>query len=330
MYVRPTFLLLFLAACGRTPATGAVNAGTAWCTETTCEAALAIRLDDLRGKPVTSGLDADQFTLADIELEGDGSYEVASTTVSGLDAETTDGGLLVPVVIDQSGSMEGNDPDELRLSAAASTASALLGEDAARVALFAFPRQQDLGEFEDVDLVQDYTTDPEAVDAGITTLSGEEGGGTPLYDALTEVLTHQEATREGDEQAALIVLTDGSDGESSAGVEDVVAQATAAGVRIFAAGLGDSVDFDELGELTAGTGGVFVPATDAESLDQTLTGLAGAVYGNVTLTIAITLADDADPLEPGWYRLTGSVIWDGQLEMPLDVTFYLASVEDAS
>ncbi|HNH46221.1 MAG TPA: VWA domain-containing protein [Myxococcota bacterium] len=328
MSLRWLFPLFSLIGCAASPQGGRINAGTAVCSADACQLSLSMKLEDLEGQPVQTGLSPAQFSFHGVELEGEGSYEVDDALPVDLEAEELGGKLLVPLVVDQSGSMEDNDPDNLRLAAAESTAEALLAGAPARVALFSFPRTQYLGEFSDSDLHVDYTDDSEALTAAVESLAGAEGGGTPLYDSLLEVVEHQSAAQEEEEDRVVIVLTDGRDSDSSHRMADVVALAEEEEVRIYVAGLGENVDFEELAALAAGTRGAFVPASDPERLEQTLTGLADAVYGNVTLDAEILLSEDSDPLEVGLYRFQGSLDYRSQFTMELDLEVYVGAIEE--
>lgn len=328
--------LVVLVGCGATaksPEDGEVNGVVATCTESACALIIDATLVDLEGEPVQAGLSADEFALSGMALAGDdGTFLVTAATVTGLDAEVTGGGGLAgSLIVDQSGSMESTDPDELRLGAAEAMAAALLdqGEDR-RMAALSFPRELELGTFDDTDLLQDFTDDEALLDAALATLSGGAGGGTPLYDSISEVLDYQAGALADGERSALFVLTDGSDSDSSASLDETIEHAVSLGTPVYVAGLGEGVDFDEMGALAGSTGGIFVPAADPERLTDGLEALSRSVYGSVRIQAEIQLDPASDPLTEGWYRVTGSVDWEGQVSMELDVELYIADVGEAT
>src|SRR5579875_1742713 len=85
-------------------------------------------------------------------------------------------------------------------------------------------------------LLQDFTSDPAALDHAITILHAY--GQTALFDAIVQGLVKVEQGRWP--KRALLVMTDGMDNASTYTLPDVIAAARRAGVLIYTVGLGVS------------------------------------------------------------------------------------------
>ncbi len=147
----------------------------------------------------------------------------------------------------------------------------------------------------DVRLLQPLTTDHALL---ATKLSNDVylWGQTPLYNSIHSamlVLSHAHYP-----DRAVIVVTDGMDDASSITIDEVVGEALKMGVRIYAIGLGDpdaggligpflktsgnGLDTDAVGELAAGSGGVyFLVSPQADD--------AGAQFDKALATITVNI-----------------------------------------
>ncbi|TIC87462.1 VWA domain-containing protein [Nocardioides sp. GY 10113] len=160
--------------------------------------------------------------------------------------------LDLALVLDSSGSMDWNDPDGLRRSAAKNFVDALLPEDRAAVV-----------DFDDSAYVtQGLTTDHDAVKAAIDQI--DDVGGTNIGAGVS--LANSILINNGDPARArmAILLTDGEGSYSSSLTE----QARTAGIAIYTIGLGASVDSALLSDIATQTGGKYHHVDTAEELPE--------------------------------------------------------------
>ena len=137
---------------------------------------------------------------------------------------------------------------------------------------------------------QDYTTDAAALVAAVPTVAF--GFGTCIFFALDRVMT--DLRQENFPGRRVIVLL--TDGRNSFGcpqpvLAQIIADAQAAGVRIYTIGIGDVGDVNdaELGALASQTGGRYFFASSADSL----------------LAVYQAISEDLSKGADGYIRLTG-------------------------
>ena len=109
---------------------------------------------------------------------------------------------------------------------------------------------------------QDFSADRDLTRKALTAIKAR--GNTALHDAIAEVLalfkTHPA------QRQALVVLTDGRDNRSRSSADESIRLARAAGVSLYAVGLGPGSDDNALRRLAAETGGEFFKAAAAADL----------------------------------------------------------------
>jgi uncharacterized protein YegL len=188
------------------------------------------------------------------------------------------------ILIDDSGSMLGSDPDRKRADAAQLFWQAVLPARVGNlVALLDFGRGDvpaTLG-FRDTRLIQDFTSEAAELDAQAASIQAASGGGTHLYRSGTEVARWIDSTiPTPGYNRSMVVLTDGKPGDTEFHDAFFVAVADAK-VRVFAVGLGVAADpasaaGQVVKELAKRTGGVYAAASSPKDLTHILSVLASA------------------------------------------------------
>ena len=182
---------------------------------------------------------------------------------------------FVALVIDTSGSMDG---EPMAAAKDAATAFVQQKNDDDFVAILRFD--------DEVAVVQDFTTSKASLEAAIESL--EPRGGTALYDA---VITGVDLFAEAGEgiRKNMVILSDGSDSEAGATLEDALAAVEASNVRTFGVAL-ESADFqpDELATLVEAGGGLFLTTTDPEELST----LYSQIQSELNRVVIVRLTSD--------------------------------------
>lgn len=193
---------------------------------------------DATGQPVL-GLSAFETSIDGSPVEPESVRPVVDQGV----------GIAVLLLIDVSGSMQGEPLAQAR-SAAASFVDGLLPQDVAAVAPFAGGVTTDVP----------FTNDHGQLLATIGALAVEEGTGTALHDAV--VASIDTIALAPTARRAVILLTDGKhSGTASAHTrEDAVRAASAAGAPFFTIALGEDTDVAFLQELAEEASGSFYRA----------------------------------------------------------------------
>lgn len=160
--------------------------------------------------------------------------------------------LAIALAVDVSGSMAGEPLTQAQEALRAFLAN-LNETDAA--ALVSFDQN--------VSLVRDFTQDKDSLAAAVDTLRA--AGDTALYDAVLFAVERVAAQPYG--RRAVVVLTDGLDTASSAGLEATIARAALLNVPVYTLGL-QSPDFDEgpMRQLAEETGALYLLAPEASAL----------------------------------------------------------------
>ncbi|NMC78208.1 MAG: VWA domain-containing protein [Chloroflexi bacterium] len=210
-----------------------------------------VSVTDANGEPL--GVDASQLvlqengvTLAPDQVQGTGEI----------------GPLTTMLVIDVSGSMLSAD----KLKAAKAVAKDYVDQmrSGDRAGLIQFNTE--------VGLVQDITSDKEALKAAIDGLSAQ--GDTAMYDAVQQAI---ETLNLISGRKAIIALTDGLDNRSVSTPDDVINSIGSGGVSISTVGLGEpgqgrgaltALDEEALKSLAERAGGLYGYANDQDSLKK--------------------------------------------------------------
>lgn len=195
--------------------------------------------------------------------------------------------LRVALLLDRSGSMAARMDRTLD----ALEAFLRLLDRADRVRLFGFN-----------DRVTSYTpwTSEHEVVAGFARLIRAEGG-TALHDALRYGAVQLSAFGDAVERRAVLLLTDGRDSTSRAGLEEALDRLRDTGVTVFALGQGEALDDEELRDtllrVAEGTGGQARFVEDPDELSVSLRRVAMAMRALYFVSWVPTGS------EPGWHDI---------------------------
>jgi PKD repeat protein len=260
-------------------------------------------------------------TTADCVV-GPAGFDAAYTVLgpgSAPSFEEIPGGIAQPyaaaLMFDQSKSIIKNDPTDARLFSAKEFLRSLGGSDRASLSAFAVDVQAENG----TALIPEtpvtiypvgnpvFAADGTVFFPTLDALTTQEGGGTPLYEALCQVMDFTAASAPAGLRKAAVVFTDGQDdAPNTAGfdctkIDDSIAKSTATGVDIFTIGLSGEVDGQALAALADGGGGAFLFAEDTSQLITIYGSLGNLLSGSLTtykLTYRIT-TDVANAFQPG-------------------------------
>ena len=165
-------------------------------------------------------------------------------------------------VVDDSGSMEGNDPNRSRFAAIPT----VLGEADDAFPFMVYRFSNEVGILRDMAPASD----------GIPPLAGSQEGGTSLKAALNAVLDDRAAGRwEGGAYPRVILLSDGVPTDTSFfdTLNSEMQRFAHAGISVSTVGLGGADDA-LMQRIARATGGVYVRSPDAEGLAQAMSSAA--------------------------------------------------------
>ena len=242
---------------------------------------MAVSPQDSDGNFIGMGLSQDAFSFPNVIMvpQAGGSNVDVATTVTGIEVTEPSAGEAITAVLifDSSGSMSGNDPGATgRRAAGQAFFDLLTGDD--EVAVLDFGPDPTVG-LSSSRLLQDFTSDQALLDLALNELT--ELGVTPLYGAIIDGLNLLNSQTGGG--GVIVVLTDGI-ADDAVSFSAAVAQANSQNVAIYPIGLGQNIDFSQLGDLAQQTGGGFAEATDSSVLATTFSGIgAGVTVGKVTV-----------------------------------------------
>jgi tight adherence protein B len=193
----------------------------------------------------------EEFALTpdDVTLRENGEAVDSLEVTSAAQGATGDFGTVL--AIDASNSMAG-EPIEAAMSAARVFADHRAPQQQLAVVLFN----------REVTVALPFTSDDSAITDALAEIP-ELGGGTHVFDAVEASVTQigQSGVRAG----SVIVLSDGSDTNSTVPLEDAAASADSAGVRVFPVGL-ESDAFDESSLQALAVDGTYVNAESPDDL----------------------------------------------------------------
>lgn len=173
---------------------------------------------------------------------------------------TPGAGVSVAILLDSSGSMSVNDPDDDRVTAAKGLIDHLRLQDTA--AVLDFGTGNDSG-FSRTRLLQGFTHDRGLLYQAVDQV--RSSGGTPMYTSLSETLDYISGS--GVPNPSLMVLTDGEASDDDL-FQTVVDKAIDKGIALFVVGLGSDVDFTQLQALASQTNGTFASASESGELQE--------------------------------------------------------------
>ncbi|WP_136601119.1 VWA domain-containing protein [Salinigranum halophilum] len=187
-------------------------------------------------------------------------------------------------ILDSSGSMGTNDPNDLRLQAAKEFTGALLDIDRAAVVDFDF----------DADIRQRLTSDFQAVNRSIDTIDSR--GGTSIGAGVRAA--NREYSRNSDDSRSKIAILL-TDGRGSGGLSEAET-ASDQNVTIYTIGLSNAADASKLRSIASKTGGNYTQVSRAADLPD--------VFSRIAETTQSADSDGDgldDATEIGGYRITG-------------------------
>ncbi|RCU47113.1 VWA domain-containing protein [Haloplanus salinus] len=164
-------------------------------------------------------------------------------------------------VLDSSGSMGGNDPNDLRLTASKRFVGALIEGDRAGVVDFDNNAQ----------LVQPLTRDFGAANRSIDRI--DSFGGTTIEAGLRTAISEFDRNSNASRAKFAILLTDGINGGNNAEVRDQAQRAADRSITVYTIGFG-SANRGLLGDVARTTGGNFTFVSDVNDLPQVFSRIA--------------------------------------------------------
>ena len=263
----------------------------------------------------------------EVVLAGNLAVDVTFASPSGLSAlvAKTECTALAPdihasaigIVIDDSGSMEDNDPALQRRSAAVSFIKSLGADDTAVLTDYG----NQLGSLRDLTCFDNATrqfcadstptfTGDKAKLIGATANIAAGQAGTPLYESCEEMVGIVDAVR--DRRRGMLLLSDGQP-DSMSKRNACHDAAKRAGIPVFTVGLGPAAEADPkadpaavkvLRELASETGGSYASANDPGQLDRLFSTIGTALArGNCKTTLEVK---SAAPI-PAGTTITGEI-----------------------
>ncbi len=208
------------------------------------------------------------------------------------------GHLNAVLVMDNSGSMDGNDAQRLRFAAAQRFLEHL--GDGDRVALTHFHNGS-------IRAARTFTSELTEVGAELEAWRAEldPHGGTPLYGSVVDAT--ERFPSEPGARRVILLLTDGVSDGDSATAQRAVEAARRRDATVYAIGLGESVDRVALQDLARQTGGTFLSAGDSSGLASAFEKLALSTrQGYVEVQARGRL--ETTVVEEGTARLAGELV----------------------
>jgi Mg-chelatase subunit ChlD len=182
--------------------------------------------------------------------------------------------------IDSSGSMGGTDPDRLRVAAIQRYIDGMRPDDQVAVMDFASCEtatvSDPLASFSVSRLLYPFGKDRDAAKAAIDLVTACSS--TPLYDSIMEGIGYL-AAKPGNRPRALVALSDGTDNVSVATIHDVIAAAKANDVLLMMLAF-STYHEPTLQQMVSGSGGYFIGAEDASTLEAQYVSAIRTVNGN--------------------------------------------------
>ena len=222
--------------------------------------------------------------------------------------------VAIGVIIDDSGSMSGNDPNQMRKAATVSFLNTLGSEDRVlltdygtngshlRDMLCSSQLQPGAPEGSCSPPKPVFSADKAALVKATEQI--EDAGGTPLFESCVEMMPLVDSVKDG--RRGVLLLSDGKPNSDSKR-DECHAAAKAAQIPVFTVGLGPAAEGDPkvdadavkvLRELADATGGSYASASDPAQLDSLFRNMGTALARGSCRTTA-TIADAATKIVPG-------------------------------
>ena len=273
-------------------------------------------------------LSSDDFSISSFEANNDPglTFQFEQTTVTRV-RQASAGPYSASFLLDQSGSISGNDPNDARIDAASTFMDNLASGD--EVGLLAFASSGQLP-FSPVTAYRDrdgnyFTSYSDGFDGALQQLANQEGGGTPLYDAVRTAVRHT-VNHANNSNRVVLVFTDGNDTASSTSLDEAIGFANQHGVSLHTVALSSGVDLTILAQMAARTGGSLTSAHDARQLISYYGALGPFLSGSAEFyrTVwTLNLVGGSNTLRPGYWIRTSVVIntSGGRLSVPFLLRF---------
>ena len=240
-----------------------------------------------------------------------GNPSASAVALVSTDADNPQNGATqATILMDNSGSMSGTDPQRLRAAAAKLFWEAVLPVRATnRVAFLDFGTSPSTG-FTSSRLLVPFTTSAARLDSALARVTAS--GGTPLYESLRETARWIDTSTSGtSDNRVMLLLSDGQP-NSRTNRDSAIAIASRANITVHTVGLGPASDLAATGrdsaavsairEIADRTGGVYAAATDASALGPIFANIARASSrGQLVTTFAIS------PVPASGTRVSGTV-----------------------
>jgi PKD repeat protein len=198
------------------------------------------------------------------------------------------------LLFDQSSSITGSDPTDARLFSAREFLGGLGSEDRAGLAAFASNGAgSNLAKIPDPPVTIYPVGSPVFVADGalfyptLDELATQEGGRTPLYEAICQTVDFVAGSAPAGKRRAVVAFTDGRNdtnpvNDSCVDIDDAIAASQTKGVDLFTIGLSGDVDGEALATLADGGNGVFLFAEDTAQLITIYGSLGNLLSGSLT------------------------------------------------
>jgi hypothetical protein len=191
----------------------------------------------------------------------------------------------VAMLLDQSGSVSTSDPTDARVFSSKVFLEKLGASDRVTLGVFA---QGTGARIPTTPLTRygDFTGDGASLFDELDGLPALEGGFTPLYSALDQMVQYVAANAPAGLRKSVVLFTDGRDTICPAAQlatcrSNSINLANTNGVDIFTVGLGTSVDTASLTELSYNTGGIHLVASNPQQMISIFGSLGNLLSGNV-------------------------------------------------
>ncbi len=224
---------------------------------------------DTKGAMVTS------LTNDDFEVKPtDASLKTSSSLIGSpitIDQSVIPGKYSATFLLDQTGSMERNDPYDLRIEAVKKLFASLGQGSEIQLIAFANNNPDTNDEIKIPSEFEPYTDGfSNTIDeAKLDTLRDREGGATFIYDSLARALDETYNYQGANTNRAVIILTDGTDDASKIHTfNSVIAIAQNYKLPIIAIGLGDDIDDETIASLALQTGGTYTLLKSSSQLES--------------------------------------------------------------
>jgi len=312
-------ILLAIAGCGSSgPAPTEVTLNGYTIDYDTGTVSFNLSALDSNGELITSGSVESPVARVDRAEDASGNAldNVSSTATVCGDIYSHDS-IIAVITLDATGSMAGNDPYDQRSDAAKAFIDRLGAGDLAAVASFDTDTTPTSG-YSAIHIWQDFTNDKTLLYNAVDSATFA-GGWTNLWDAVVDdadLLSQQTTSAE----KVALVLTDGEDTDSYHTSSEAAEYAKDKGVKVYMIGLGDpnSLDFSEMQQVAAETGGLFAAASDADQLSDMFDGMFNATKASFCISVQFQV--DGAPPPPGT-TISGTLsFWVNNRNFDVDYT----------